>query len=139
MIALYLLSNQHRYSEGFYRLPLSYIAEDMILKPEEILRAVEKLANDNFIKYDKANSIIMIINALKYQPLQNINHCKAALNKLDELPASPLLSDFISQAKKYNWWFCCSLPQSGQQLCKKSVYKDLSGSKYQKAGYCLFT
>lgn len=28
MIALYLLNNQHRYSEGFYRLPLSYIAED---------------------------------------------------------------------------------------------------------------
>ena len=102
MIALYLLSNQHRYSEGFYRLPLSYIAEDMELKQKEILKAVERLSKDNFIKYDRKNSMILIINALKYQPLQNINHCKAALNKLDELPASPLLKDFICQAEKYN-------------------------------------
>jgi len=46
MIALYLLSNQYRYSEGFYRLPLSYIAEDMRLEQKEILKAVQKL-NDS--------------------------------------------------------------------------------------------
>lgn len=105
MIALYLLSNQHRYSEGFYRLPLSCIAEDMSLEQQEILNAFAVLTEDNFIKYDSKNSMILIINALKYQPLQNINHCKAALNKLDELPASPLLFDFISQAEKYNLKF----------------------------------
>jgi hypothetical protein len=105
MIALYLLSNQHRYSEGFYRLPLSYIAEDMSLEQKEILNAFAILTEDNFIKYDRENSMILIINALKYQPLQNINHCKAALNKLDELPASPLLLDFINQAEKHNLKF----------------------------------
>jgi len=102
MIALYLLTNQHRISEGLYRLPLSYIVEDMELEKEEILKSVERLTADNFIKYDRANSMVLIINALKYQPLQNINHCKAALNKLDELPSSPLLEDFIKQAEKYN-------------------------------------
>ena len=65
MIALYLLS---------------YIAEDMGLEKTEILKSIEKLSSDNFIKYDRDNSIILIINALKYQPLQNINHSKAALN-----------------------------------------------------------
>jgi hypothetical protein len=65
MIALYLLS---------------YIAEDMGLEKTEILKSIEKLSSDNFIKYDRDNSIILIINALKYQPLQNINHCKVALN-----------------------------------------------------------
>jgi len=105
IIALYLLSNQHRYSEGFYRLRLSYIAEDMSLEQKEILNAFAILTEDDFIKYDRENSMILIISALKYQPLQNINHCKAALNKLDELPASPLLLDFIRQAEKYNLKF----------------------------------
>lgn len=102
MIALYLLSNQHSISEGLYHLPLSYMAEDMCLKKEEILEGVNKLSADNFIKYDKDNSIILIINALKYQPLNNINHYKSALNKLEALPTSPLLQCFIEQAELYN-------------------------------------
>jgi hypothetical protein len=116
MIALYLLSNQHSFSEGLYRLPLSYIAEDMELEKEEILKTIEKLSSDRFIKYDRDNSIILIINALKYQPLQNINHCKAALNKLKQLPASPLFNDFITQAKKYNSKFYKFLEKESPEL-----------------------
>ncbi|PUU87421.1 hypothetical protein [Halanaerobium sp.] len=116
MIALYLLSNQHRYSEGFYRLPLSYIAEDMRLEQKEILKAVQKLTEASFIKYDRENSMIMIINALKYQPLQNINHCKAALNKLAQLPTSPLLANFIRQAEKHNSKFYNFLKKKSKEL-----------------------
>ena len=126
MIALYLLSNQHRYSEGFYRLPLSYIAEDMGLKQKEILKAFKKLTQDNFIKYDSTNSMILIINALKYQPLQNINHCKAALNKLDELPSSPLLEDFIKQAEKYNSKFYNFLKKESKNYrFLKDLFKEI--------------
>jgi len=133
MIALYLLSNQHRYSEGFYRLPLSYIAEDMELEQKEILRSIAVLTQNNFIRYDRKNSMILIINALKYQPLQNINHCKAALNKLDELPASPLLEDFISQAEKYNLKFYNFLKKESENYSfLKEVFKKMKGSAADK-------
>ncbi|PUU87754.1 hypothetical protein [Halanaerobium sp.] len=102
MIALYLLTNQHRISEGLYRLPLSYIAEDLQLKVKDIKKAIERLSRDQFIKYDRDNSMILIINALKYQPLQNINHIKAAVNKLESLPVSPLLGELIRLAECYN-------------------------------------
>lgn len=102
MIALYLLTNQHRISEGLYRLPLSYIAEDLQLKVKDIKKAIERLSRDQFIKYDRDNSMILIINALKYQPLQNINHIKAAVNKLAALPISPLLGELIRLAECYN-------------------------------------
>ncbi|MFW6280955.1 MAG: hypothetical protein ACOC2I_03780 [Halanaerobium sp.] len=133
MIALYLLSNQHRYSEGFYRLPLSYIAEDMGLKEREILEAFKRLSQDNFIKYDSLNSMILIINALKYQPLQNINHCKAALNKLDELPSSPLLEDFIKLAEKYNSKFYKFLKKESKNYSfLEAVFKAKKGLQAEK-------
>jgi hypothetical protein len=113
MTALYLLNNQHRFSEGLYHLPLSYIVEDTKLTKKEIDKALKKLCSDNFIKYDRVNSIVLIINALKYQPLQNINHCKAALKKLEQLPKSPLLKELIEKAKLYN-------PKFYQLLKKKS-------------------
>lgn len=135
MIALYILSNQHSISEGYYRLPVSYIAEDMVLQKEEINKSIEKLVSDNFIKYDTNNSMILIINALKYQPLQNINHCKAALNKLKQLPSSPLLKDFIKQAEKFNTKFYNFLEkESKDHKFLKKVFRENKGtdSKLQK-------
>lgn len=116
MIALYLLNNQHRFSEGLYHLPLSYIVEDTKLTKNEIDKALKKLCSDNFIKYDRVNSIILIINALKYQPLQNINHCKAALKKLEQLPKSPLLKELIAKAKLYNPKFYQLLKKQSQNI-----------------------
>jgi len=58
----------------------------------------------------------LIINALKYQPLQNINHCKAALKKLEQLPKSPLLKEFIEKAQLYNPKFYQLLKKQSQNI-----------------------
>lgn len=135
MISLYLLSNQHSYSEGYYRLPLSYIAEDMRLEKKEIIKSIEILCSDNFIKYDRDNSIILIVNALKYQPLQNINHCKAALNKLKQLPSSPLLKDFVRQAEKYNPKFYKFLKKESKKLrFLKEVFVEIENKGLNSTG-----
>lgn len=133
MVALYILSNQHRYSEGFYRLPLTYIVEDMGLEKKEITKAIDQLTKDYFIKYDQKNSIILIVNALKYQPLQNVNHCKAALNKLDKLPSSPLLQKFISQAEKHNPKFYNFLKKESKNYrFLKAVFSENKGLNSNK-------
>ena len=100
-IALYILTNQHRSSEGIYRLPKAYVSEDANFEPHEVEKAFEELIESDFIRYDSETSVIMITKALKYQTVNNPNHQKAALKILKPLPKSYLLIDFIKQADKY--------------------------------------
>ncbi|TDO95007.1 hypothetical protein DFR79_1012 [Halanaerobium saccharolyticum] len=101
-LALYILTNQHRYSEGLYRLPKQYIAGDLSISIEEVNQLLNNLIDNGFIAYDEKNSIILIKKALKYSPIINKNHQKAALKKLNELPKSYLFNEFLKLAEKYN-------------------------------------
>ncbi|RAK06295.1 hypothetical protein C8C77_12514 [Halanaerobium saccharolyticum] len=101
-LALYILTNQHRYSEGLYRLPKHYIAGDLSISIEEVDQLLNNLIGNEFIAYDEKNSIILIKRALKYSPLINKNHQKAALKKLTELPKSYLFNEFLKLAEKHN-------------------------------------
>ena len=101
-LALYILTNPHRYSEGLYRLPKYYMAGDLEYKLEEINVLLKKLIDSGFISYDEENSLILIRKALKYDPTKNINHQKAAIKVLKELPKSVLFFEFLELAKKYN-------------------------------------
>ncbi|ADQ13712.1 hypothetical protein [Halanaerobium hydrogeniformans] len=100
-IALYILTNQHRSSEGIYRLPKSYVSEDTNFTTQEVEEAFEELIESDFVRYDIETSVIMITKALKYQSINNPNHQKAALKILKALPTSYLLIDFLEQADKY--------------------------------------
>src|SRR6056297_3090912 len=101
-LALYILTNPHRSSEGLYRLPKYYMAGDLEYKLEEINVLLKKLIDSGFISYDGENSLILIRKALKYAPTRNKNHQKAAIKILKELPKSVLFFDFLELAKKYN-------------------------------------
>jgi hypothetical protein len=101
-LALYILTNQHRYSEGLYRLPKHYIAGDLSISIEEVEQLLNNLIGNGFIAYDEKNSIILIKRALKYSPIINKNHQKSALKKLNELPKSYLFNEFLNLAEQYN-------------------------------------
>jgi hypothetical protein len=101
-LALYILTNPHRSTEGLYRLPKYYMAGDLEFKLEEIDEFLKKLIDCGFISYDWQNSLILIRKALKYDPTKNKNHQKAAIKILKELPKSVLFFEFLELAKKYN-------------------------------------
>lgn len=101
-MALYILTNSHRNSEGLYRLPKYYIAGDLSISPKEVTRLLDKLISCNFIQYDEENSIIFINKALKYDPTKNKNHQISAAKKLNELPKTYLFNELLKAAEKYN-------------------------------------
>jgi hypothetical protein len=101
-MALYILTNSHRNSEGLYRLPKYYIAGDLSISPREVNMLLDKLISCNFIQYDESNSIILINKALKYDPTKNKNHQISAAKKLTELPKTYLFNELLKSAEKFN-------------------------------------
>lgn len=100
--ALYLLTNQHTNSEGFYKLPVAYISFDLNLKAEKINKMLQQLEEEDFISYDYQQSIILIKKGLKYNNVKNKNQRKSAYNRIANLRQSSLFPLFIEQAKIYD-------------------------------------
>jgi curved DNA-binding protein CbpA len=117
-MALYILTNSHRSSEGLYRLPKYYIAGDLSISPKEVTILLDKLIRYDFIQYDEKNSIIFIKKALKYAPARNKNHQISAVKKLDELPKTYLFQELLRTAEKYNLSFADFLKKERSEFFK---------------------
>jgi hypothetical protein len=96
LVALYLLSNRHRTTEGIYRLPLSYAAEDLGWPTERLGDALKSLIDDEFVRYDPQAKVVLIRNALKVQKPENPNQIKAAVKAVAELPPTAVLAEFAT-------------------------------------------
>jgi hypothetical protein len=96
LAAFYLLTSPHRSTEGLYRLPLSYAAEDMGWTVKRFSKALDRLISDGFVSYDASAQVVFIHQALKWQAPQNPNQIKAAVKALRQLPATPLLNRFAT-------------------------------------------
>ncbi|RQD70885.1 MAG: hypothetical protein D5S01_10110 [Halanaerobium sp. MSAO_Bac5] len=101
LVAIYLLTNQHRNTEGIYELNKGFIVSELKMDEEVVDTCLEVLISEDFIRYDKNNFVVMITNCLKFHPINNPNHQKAALKKLEMLPNSYLLHDFLIKAARY--------------------------------------
>lgn len=102
LLALYLLTCEHRTTEGLFRLPKAYIAADLGWTMERLAKPFAKLLDDGFIKYDAAVSVMLLTNALKWNPTENPNQAKAVLKSISELPETPLLSEFKQLAERFD-------------------------------------
>lgn len=91
MLALYLLTCEHRAAEGLFRLPLGYILTDIGWVSERLRNPFETLLRDGFMEYDNRCSVVFITNALAYQAPENPNQVKGAIARVEELPETPLL------------------------------------------------
>ena len=111
LLALYLLTNEHRIAEGLYRLPIDFILGDLRWTPERLAEPFAQLLRDGFAKYDESASVVFIVNALKYQSPANDNCRKSAAKKLRELPETPLFRDLLASAKRYSEPFAERLPE----------------------------
>ena len=100
-IAFYLLTCRHRTTEGLYRLPLSYVAEDTGWELERVQAAITELIEHEFIEYDPQARVVLIVEALKWQAPSTENHIKGAVRKLEGLPKTPLQSYFLCICDTY--------------------------------------
>ncbi len=101
LLALYILTSPHRTLEGLFRLPRGYILADLGWTPERLAEPFAQLLQDGFIEYDERTHVCLIVNALEYQAPNNPNQVTAALNLLEEVPATPLFARLFQQAQRF--------------------------------------
>lgn len=102
LLALYIMTCVHRTTEGLFRLPKAYICADLGWDEDTLSKSFAILLRDGFIKYDEAVSVMLLTNALKWNPTNNDKHAMGAAKNISTLPETPLLSDFIQLAERYD-------------------------------------
>lgn len=100
MLAVYLLTCEHRTLPGLYRLPKAYIQEDLRWDRERLDAAFRELIRDQFLEYDGRRHIVLIMNALDYQKPEGPKQCVGTARILETLPDSPLLHRFYGIAQE---------------------------------------
>ena len=123
MLALYLLTCEHRTTEGLYRLRIEYMAADLSgadglgcdladsWSPERVRTALARLSDDGFVRFDHAARVVFLPRALAYQAPENPNQRRAAVKSLRELPETPLFEAFLEAARTW----CPKLAQAFAQ------------------------
>ena len=112
LLALYVLTCEHRSTEGLFRLPTRYIAADLAWSKQRLEQPFADLLTEGFIEYDHERSLMLIVNAMKYQSPQNPNQVVHALRKLESVPVdSPLTSTFKLLAERFCQRLAEQLPE----------------------------
>jgi hypothetical protein len=101
LAALYILTCEHRTTEGLFRLPLVYAATDLGWTARRFRKAFDRLLADEFIEYDPRAQVCLIVKALKWQPAMNPNMCAGAVKRLEGLPSTYLLARLLGRARQF--------------------------------------
>lgn len=101
MLALYLLTCEHRNLEGLYRLPFAYIEADLDWSREAVVNAMADLIRDGFVDYDQDAQVIFLPRALKYHTPKSGKQIQGALNALQEVPDTVLWPQFVEAARTF--------------------------------------
>ena len=86
----YLLGNDHGNMLGYYRVPLPYMADDLEWTEEKARETLSALEKRGLIAYDQATCIVFILHFLKFNKLSAGDREKGAMDRLRDLPSSPL-------------------------------------------------
>lgn len=100
-VYIYLFSCPHRNLLGMYRLPLSYVAEDLSLPLSAAKRAISSLEKLKLVEYDAANSVVFIPKFLECNAIPNKNVEKKAVKLAEDsaLPDTPLWAELLGEAE----------------------------------------
>lgn len=102
LLALYILTCEHRTTEGLFRLPKQYILADLEWSAEQLAEPFRRLLEDGFIEYDEAAKVMLIVKALAYQAPANPNGVKHAVAAVAKVPKTPLYARFYALAEQYS-------------------------------------
>lgn len=95
-IMLYFLTSPHRNILGFYFLPSPYACFDLGWDEKRFKKGLQELIDIGSVKYDFEAHVVLVKNYLKHNPLNNPNQVKSAIERLDEVPQTQLLQDFLT-------------------------------------------
>lgn len=101
LLALYLLTCEHRNLEGLYRLPLPYIEADLSWSREAVGENLLHLEAAGFVAYDREAEVVLIKKALKYHQPVTDKQIQGAVNALQQVPDTDLWDAFVNAAKRY--------------------------------------
>lgn len=100
LLMFYLLTSPHKNLIGFYYLPHAYGCADLKWSQEKYKSALQELIDLDRIVYDDNSEVVLIKNHLKYNPIQNQNQAKAAIEKFNELPKTTDTKPFAEALAK---------------------------------------
>jgi hypothetical protein len=112
LFALYLLTTPHRTTEGLYHLPLAYVSGDMKWPVTRVTQTLSALTRKGFCQYDEQAEIVFLPKAMEYQRPDNENQQKHAIEKLRDLPETPLFAGLIEAAEAYTEPFAKALREA---------------------------
>lgn len=100
-LMLYLLTSPHRNILGFYFLPSPYACFDLGWDEKRFDKGLQELIQTGSVKYDSNTHVVLVQNYLKHNPLENPNQVKSAIDKLEEIPQTPLFQGFLLVVKQF--------------------------------------
>jgi len=101
-LMLYLLTSPHRNILGFYFLPSPYACFDLGWDEKRFQKGLQELLQTGRVKYDARAHVVLVQNYLKHNPLENPNQVKSAIERLEEMPQTPLFQDFLAVVEQFD-------------------------------------
>lgn len=127
-LMLYLLTSPHRNIIGFYFLPSPYACFDLGWDEKRFKKGLQELISNGLIKYDENVHVVLVKNFLKHNPLENPNQVKSAIEKLNELPETPLFQDFLTIVEGLGKQFTQPLKERLQERLQERFGKQGTGT-----------
>jgi len=127
-LMLYLLTSPHRNIVGFYFLPSPYACFDLGWDEKRFMKALRELLDIGTVKYDINTHVVLIHNYLKHNPLENPNQVKSAIERLEEIPQTPLIEDFLAIVKQFDKPFMQPLIERLQERLSKPGTVTVTGT-----------
>lgn len=97
-VAAYLITCRHASSEGYYRLSLGYLCDDLRLDRDSALAYLQALDLQEFARYDPRSQVVFLRNAMRWRPPRGPKSIPGALKKALEVPANPFRTAFYDAA-----------------------------------------
>jgi hypothetical protein len=113
LVGLYVLTAPHRITEGLFRLPVSYVVEDMEISRPRAEKALARLAGDGLIERD--GDMVLIVNALIWQPPKAGSNITHAVRKAKDF-RTPLLARLLELARDLSPGFAEALVKAKPEL-----------------------
>ena len=100
-LAIYLLTNAERQSEGFYALPVALALDQLKWDRATLELAADELRDLDFALYDLDAEAVFIVKALKFHPPRGPKQITAAVRSLGGTDAPYLFWQFLNAADRY--------------------------------------
>ncbi|QNB46839.1 hypothetical protein BR63_11275 [Thermanaerosceptrum fracticalcis] len=127
-LMLYFLTSPHRNIMGFYFLPTPYACFDLGWDEKRFQKGLEELLQTGRVKYDACTHVVLVQNYLKHNPLENPNQVKSAIERLEEMPQTPLFQDFLAVVEQCKKTFIQPLRERLRERLRQPVTVTVTGA-----------